>query len=95
MDCFFYRSEVQIYVISNSWYKRNTKFIPIRKIWQNEKKYKTKTRERQIIHPKSETFGGDYFSAQKNWRKKCGNQDKNILWKKCVNRKNVMYLATK
>ena len=28
-----------------------------------------------IIHPKGGKIGGDYFSAQKNWRKKCVNWD--------------------
>ena len=38
-------------------------------------------REVWSIHPKS----GDYFSAQKNWRKKCVNQDNKMPQKKCVN----------
>ena len=36
------------------------------------------------IHPKSERIGGDYFSAQKYWRKKCVNLDDKILERKCV-----------
>ena len=31
------------------------------------------------IHSKSGTIGGANFTAQKNWRKKCVNRDKNIL----------------
>ena len=32
-----------------------------------------------VIHSKSEKIGGVYFSAQKNWRKKCVNgNDKKI-----------------
>ena len=47
------------------------------------------------IHPKSGKIGGDYFSAQKNWRKRCVNEGGNISQKKCVNHKNVMNFVTK
>ena len=36
------------------------------------------------IHPKSGKIGGDYFSAQKNWRKKCVFKDNKILRKKVL-----------
>ena len=37
-----------------------------------------------IIHPKNEKIGGDYLSAQKNWRKKCVNLDDKILRQKGI-----------
>ena len=44
------------------------------------------------IHPKSGKNGGDYLSAQKNWRKKCVNINDKILRQKGINHKHVMNL---
>ena len=49
----------------------------------------------KTIHPKSGKNGGDYLSAQKNWRKKCINLDDKILRQKCVNHQNVMNFVAK
>ena len=49
----------------------------------------------KCIHPKSEKIGGDYLSAQKNWRKNCVNLDDKILRQKGVNHQNVMNFVTK
>ena len=55
-------------------------------------KESTLTIFKMIIHPKSRKNGGDYLSAQKNWRKKCVNLDDKILRQKGINHKNVMNL---
>ena len=49
----------------------------------------------ELTHPKSEKIGGDYLSAQKNWRKKCVNLDDKILRQKCVNHQNFMNFVEK
>ena len=48
-----------------------------------------------IIHPKNKLIGGDYLSAQKNWRKKCVNLYDKILGQTCVNHPNVMNFVAK
>ena len=53
-------------------------------IFDESTKLLSQTMSHPSIHPKSEKIGGDYLSAQKNWRKKCENLDDKILrqnWK--------------
>jgi len=38
---------------------------------------------RYVIDTKRGKIGGDYFSAQKSWHKKCISQDNKILQEKC------------